>query len=263
MGFWNSKEGRYRLYSDQERREFGRRKAEEMRKKWHETFVSKTTLLKERGWTEQGIFRFLNGKLVDAGPINAYRLSEITKIEASKDYNDFMEANPKGKRSKLPKEAKKPWWHDCISEPIQVKSYLSGRVWMYEASCPHCKNPYPCFVSSLDSVMHGIAHLWRKCDQCGKHFRIKLSIKTSRIAYERLGSEAPKSQSQETSQDKAKAELAAIDDELANLERKLEPIEQERSSLKGRYIELENRKFGLLKMIGSERLESEGYRDWD
>ncbi|HYX33524.1 MAG TPA: hypothetical protein VE954_10450 [Oligoflexus sp.] len=103
MEYWDRREGRYRLFSDGERREYGRKKAEEMREKWQKTFLSKSTLLKVRGWTEQGIFRFLAGELVDAGPIHAYRISVIEKIEASKAYKDFMLANPKGKRSKEPK----------------------------------------------------------------------------------------------------------------------------------------------------------------
>jgi hypothetical protein len=90
----------------------------------------------------------------------------------------------KGKRSKEPKAKKKNWWDDCIAEPIKVEKQLNNGVWMYDVSCPHCAHQYSCFVSFLDSFIHGIAHLWRKCPKCEKHFRMKLSTKTGRIAYQ-------------------------------------------------------------------------------
>jgi hypothetical protein len=91
MGFWHSKEGRYRLFTDQERREFGERRREEMSKVWHAKFVSKWTLLHERGWTQEAIDEFLGLPVKSGVPTDAFYRYRVERAENSKRFKAFME----------------------------------------------------------------------------------------------------------------------------------------------------------------------------
>lgn len=94
MGFWAN--GRYRLFSDAERREFGQRKAAERSKEWHKVWVSKMRLKAHWNWTDGAITKFL-GKPVTAGQgkngkIIAYRLTDVQEAEKLPQFKKWMDA---------------------------------------------------------------------------------------------------------------------------------------------------------------------------
>lgn len=88
-------------YSPEQRKAYGEKMREKARKAWHKEFISKTGV-RERGWTTKAVKKFLETKLVDAGPIQAYRRKTVERIERSQEFKDFMAANPPPKRT--PKE---------------------------------------------------------------------------------------------------------------------------------------------------------------
>lgn len=91
MGFWHSGERRYRLFSDQERKEFGERRREEMSKAWHEKYISKWTLLSVRGWTEAAIDEFLGEPVNNGTPTLAFYRYRVERAEKSKRWKEFQE----------------------------------------------------------------------------------------------------------------------------------------------------------------------------
>lgn len=106
MGFWHSGEGRYRLYTDKERKEYGERKRQEMSQAWHAKYISKWALLHQRDWTQKAIDEFL--KPVDSGvPTVAFYRYLVERIEKGKRFKEFMEKNPKRKRKPVEYEQQK------------------------------------------------------------------------------------------------------------------------------------------------------------
>ncbi|OQK32280.1 hypothetical protein [Vibrio parahaemolyticus] len=91
MPYYN---GRWHLYSEAERREYGRQpreqRSEEWRAKWHAKWISKTGLKQERNWTDAMIKQFLAGKEENAGKINAFRRTLIARIEKTKKFQVAM-----------------------------------------------------------------------------------------------------------------------------------------------------------------------------
>lgn len=137
MGFWNHAEGRYRLYTDQERREYGRGKAEEMSKAWHAKYISRWTLLHERGWTEAAIDEFLGLPVKSGAPTPAYYRYRVERSEAGKRWQAFMERERREKRdwelnfvSKA--ELKRQGWTEAamrkfLPEPTRRNQYARYR----------------------------------------------------------------------------------------------------------------------------------------
>ncbi|MGK2894495.1 hypothetical protein [Klebsiella michiganensis] len=85
MPYYN---GRWHLYTDAERREFGERKREERRREWHTLWISRQKL-KARLWTDKAIAEFLPppGK---AGPIRAWRRKDVQAAEKTPDFKVWM-----------------------------------------------------------------------------------------------------------------------------------------------------------------------------
>lgn len=91
--YWNDKapNGGYSMkYSPEQRKAYGEKKRQKMREHWHNTYISKTGLI-ERGWNKKEIAYFLEGKEVNAGPIKAYFLSRIIRLENSKRFKEYRE----------------------------------------------------------------------------------------------------------------------------------------------------------------------------
>ncbi len=91
MPYYN---GRWHLYSEAERREYGRRQREQLSKewrdRWHKQWISKQGLKNERNWTDTMIKNFLEGKSEDAGKIKAYKRTLIERIEKTKKFKLAM-----------------------------------------------------------------------------------------------------------------------------------------------------------------------------
>lgn len=259
MGFWNRKEGRYRLFTDQERREFGQRKREE----WHAKYITRSTLIRYNGWIDEAIAEFL--KPVKAGPVTAYLRSAVAEVEQREDFRKWI-ADTKAARKALPRKRKptdpnKPRFSKPLKVlPVKVEQGVS----VYDVSCSLCRTNFIFIVIPLD-VRRGVASGSRRCKVCNfdNEVRLSLNSETMRVLLPHKSHPPWVDPNLKTAQEHSDAELAAIDEELATLERKLEPIEQERAILKERYIELESRKFRLLKRSDSDRLRTESFRDWD
>ena len=80
--------GRWHLYTEGERREFGERKRQEQSEFWHAKWISKSGL-KERLWTDKAIAEFL-GKPRKAGPIMAWTRTEVVDAENTPDFKIWM-----------------------------------------------------------------------------------------------------------------------------------------------------------------------------
>ncbi|WP_165001224.1 hypothetical protein [Photobacterium damselae] len=68
MPYYN---GKWHLYSEAERREYGRLQQELRSQECHKIWISKIGLKQERNWTDAMIKAFLDGKEQDAGKIKA------------------------------------------------------------------------------------------------------------------------------------------------------------------------------------------------
>ena len=95
-------DGRWHMYSEQQRREYGELKRAEYSKIWHAKWLSKKGL-KDRLWTDQAIKDFL-GKPKAAGPINAWLRKDVLRAESKPEFVAWMEKRRKwlAKRGKLP-----------------------------------------------------------------------------------------------------------------------------------------------------------------
>lgn len=78
-------EGRWHMFSQHERREFGRMQRAEASKRWHAKWISRQTLKSERLWTDKAILEFL-GAPRDAGPIKAWLLKRRTSCRADRTF---------------------------------------------------------------------------------------------------------------------------------------------------------------------------------
>lgn len=112
MGFWHRGERRYRLFTDQERRAFGEQQRERMRKEWHEKFISKWTLLHERGWTEEALKEFL-GRPHTNDPTAAFYRYRVERAEKGKLWQAFMEKQ---------KADKEDWDSNWVSKSLLKES---------------------------------------------------------------------------------------------------------------------------------------------
>lgn len=80
---------RWHLFSEQERREFGKSKRTEASKEWHTKWISKQGLKSDRLWTDKAILDFL-GKPRDAGPIKAWPLKKVLAVENTEAFKEWM-----------------------------------------------------------------------------------------------------------------------------------------------------------------------------
>ncbi|KII76895.1 hypothetical protein [Vibrio renipiscarius] len=87
MPYYN---GKWHLYSEAERREYGRQQREHLSQMWHKTWISKTGLKQERNWTDTMIKSLLEGKEQNAGKIKAYKRTLIARIEKTKKFQVAM-----------------------------------------------------------------------------------------------------------------------------------------------------------------------------
>lgn len=83
-------QGRWHMFSEHERREFGRRQRAEASKRWHAKWISKQTLKSERLWTDKAILEFL-GKPRDAGPIKAWLLADVLAAESTEQFKAWIQ----------------------------------------------------------------------------------------------------------------------------------------------------------------------------
>jgi hypothetical protein len=83
-------DGRWHRYSEAERREFGRRKAEDMSKKWHAKYISKTRLKQERSWTDAMIKRFLRPSQCGIPGVSAYLRTSVLKAEQKPEVQAWL-----------------------------------------------------------------------------------------------------------------------------------------------------------------------------
>jgi hypothetical protein len=97
MGFWNSTEGRYRLFTDAERRAFGQMQADIMRRKWHAKYISKTGLKRERCWTDAMIKRFLRPCQCGIPGVNAYLRTRVLKAEQKPEVQAWLAKRTKNR----------------------------------------------------------------------------------------------------------------------------------------------------------------------
>lgn len=85
--------GRWHLYDERERKEYGLRKREEKReemsKRWHKEWISRRGL-KERLWTDKAIADFL-GSPQKAGKIMAWSRAEMLVAEETPGFIAWME----------------------------------------------------------------------------------------------------------------------------------------------------------------------------
>jgi hypothetical protein len=95
-------DGRWHLYSEQERREYGERKRAELSKKWHAKWISRQGL-KDRLWTDKAIQDFL-GKPRAAGAIKAWLRKDVLRAERGPEFQTWMEKRRRwlAARGKLP-----------------------------------------------------------------------------------------------------------------------------------------------------------------
>ncbi|EGR0746703.1 hypothetical protein BBM24_10825 [Vibrio parahaemolyticus] len=89
MPYYN---GKWHLYSEAERREYGRQQREHLSQMWHKTWISKTGLKQCRNWTDSMIKLFLDGKAENSGKIPAYRRTLIERIEKTEKFQLMMAA---------------------------------------------------------------------------------------------------------------------------------------------------------------------------
>lgn len=82
--------GRWHLFSEQERREFGKNKRAEASKEWHSKWISKQRLKSDRLWTDRAISEFL-GAPRDAGPIKAWLLKDVLAAENTDSFKAWMQ----------------------------------------------------------------------------------------------------------------------------------------------------------------------------
>lgn len=85
MPYYN---GRWHLYDERERREYGERKRQEQRQKWHARWISRQGL-KERLWTDKAIADFLPVPQ-KAGPIRAWPRKDVLAAEQTPGFQAWM-----------------------------------------------------------------------------------------------------------------------------------------------------------------------------
>lgn len=104
MGFYNKSEGRYRLYTDAERRQYGEQMREQRSKDWHSTWITKTRLKQERNWTDKAIADFLPKPQTAGkgrrGPIKAYRRGLVLEVEKTEAFKEWMEKRVQKQKAK-------------------------------------------------------------------------------------------------------------------------------------------------------------------
>jgi len=83
-------DGSWHMFSQHERREFGRKQRAAARQKWHAKWISKQTLKSERLWTDKAIHQFL-GQPGDAGPIKAWLRKDVLAAEEKEDFKAWMQ----------------------------------------------------------------------------------------------------------------------------------------------------------------------------
>lgn len=86
MPYYN---GRWHLYDERERREYGERKRQERSQDWHARWISKKGL-KNRLWTDKAIGSFLS-KPKKAGKIMAWPRTEVLTAEKTPEFMAWME----------------------------------------------------------------------------------------------------------------------------------------------------------------------------
>ncbi|EMD5224792.1 hypothetical protein VQ422_004764 [Salmonella enterica] len=79
--------GRWHLYDERERREYGERKRQERRQEWHAVWLSRQGL-KARLWTDKAIM-FLPPPQ-KAGPIHVWRKKDVPAAEKQPDFQAWM-----------------------------------------------------------------------------------------------------------------------------------------------------------------------------
>lgn len=82
--------GKWHLYDESERREYGRRQREERSRSWHKIWISRRGLKDERLWTDKAISDFL-GKPRNAGPIQAWPRTEVLAAEQTPAFRNWMD----------------------------------------------------------------------------------------------------------------------------------------------------------------------------
>ena len=85
MPYYN---GRWHLYDERERREYGERKRQEHSQQWQANWISRQGL-KARLWTDKAIATFLPPPQ-NAGPINAWRRKDVLTAEEQPDFQAWM-----------------------------------------------------------------------------------------------------------------------------------------------------------------------------
>lgn len=112
-------DGRWHLFSEQERREFGERKRAELSKKWHAKWISKQGLKIERLWTDKAIQEFL-GKPRQAGTIKAWLRKDVLAAEKTMGFKAWIEKRRAWliARGKLPPDQPKPGKRKVRPRPL-------------------------------------------------------------------------------------------------------------------------------------------------
>ncbi|MFK1055497.1 hypothetical protein ACIUXD_28265 [Pseudomonas aeruginosa] len=82
-------DGRWHMFGEQQRREFGERKRAALSKKWHAKWISKQGLKTERLWTDKAILEFL-GRPRQAGPIKAWLRKDVLAAEKTMGFKAWM-----------------------------------------------------------------------------------------------------------------------------------------------------------------------------
>jgi hypothetical protein len=82
-------DGRWHLFSEKERREFGESKRAEASEKWHAQWISKQRLKSDRLWTDKAIGIFLD-KPHQAGPIKAWLRKDVLAAEQTEAFKAWM-----------------------------------------------------------------------------------------------------------------------------------------------------------------------------
>lgn len=86
MPYYN---GRWHLYDERERREFGERKRQERSREWHTRWISRQGL-KDRLWTDKAIAEFLPAPQ-KAGPIRAWPRKSVLAAEKTPGFMAWLE----------------------------------------------------------------------------------------------------------------------------------------------------------------------------
>lgn len=140
MGFWHSGEHRYRLYTDQERKEYGEKKREERRKAWHAKFISKWSLLSERGWSKEAVAEFLGPFFDTDSPTLAFYRYRVERAEKSKRFKAFMEKRKtedtewKTALSRADLKKRSPLWTEGAIKRFLINPLIKGRFTRYLAA---------------------------------------------------------------------------------------------------------------------------------